>query len=153
MLDYFAMSRLDEPTDYILYYIGIHGKLTEEEKKIISDLLDTELNSHAGELETSLFMACCPGKVRLEYVPQQAVLPQNRFQHLKDEGIKNALWWYADYPENIAGNPKFASEEKGKVILDIYSRSLARAIKRVKEDDVAPCLQAEFLERVKNKGK
>jgi len=153
MLDYFAMSRLDEPTDYIFYHTGIHGKLSEEENKIINNLLETDLNGHACELETSLFMACCPGKVKLEYAPQQPVLPQKRFKHLKDVGVNNALWWYADYPENVVGNASYASEEKGKVILDIYSKSLARAIKCVKEDDVAPRLQKEFLERVRNKGK
>ncbi|NMB97739.1 MAG: creatininase family protein [Clostridiaceae bacterium] len=153
MLDYFAMSRLDEPTDYIFYYTGIHGKLTDEERRIIDSLLETDLNGHACELETSLFMACCPGKVKLEYVPQQPVLPQKRFKHLKDEGINNALWWYADYPENVVGDASYASKEKGKVILDIYSGSLARAIKRVKEDNEAPRLQNEFLERVKNKVK
>jgi hypothetical protein len=36
--------------------------------------------------------------------------------------------------------------------VEIYTRSLARAIKAVKEDTVAPALQEEFSRGVKNKG-
>jgi creatinine amidohydrolase/Fe(II)-dependent formamide hydrolase-like protein len=104
-------------------------------------------------METSLFMACCPGKAKLEYAPQQPVEPLKRFQHLREQGINNALWWYADYPQNVVGNASYATEEKGKTVMDIYVKALARAIKTVKEDTEAPRLQAEFTERVQNKGK
>lgn len=153
MLDYFAMSRLDEPTDYVFYHTGTHGKLTVEENKIIENILETDLNGHAGELETSLFMACCPGKVKLEHAPERSVLPLKRFKHLRENGINNALWWYADYPENVAGDARLASEEKGKVILNVYAKSLARVIKIVKDDREAEHLQNEFLKNVMNKGK
>jgi len=153
MLDYFAMSRLDEPTDYIFYYTSTSGALTDEEKSRIQAVWDTDFGGHACEMETSLFMACCPGKVKLEYAPQQPVRPLKRFEHLQKNGVKNALWWYADYPQNVVGDARPASEEKGKVVLDIYAHSLARAIKAVKEDKTAPELQAEFTQRMLNKGK
>ncbi|MBM7581538.1 creatinine amidohydrolase [Caldicoprobacter guelmensis] len=152
MLDYFAMSRLDEPTDYILYYTNIGEGLTSEERARINSLWETDVMGHACEMETSLFMACCPGKAKLEYAPQNTVEPLRRFKHLWEHGVHNALWWYADYPENVVGNASYASEEKGKVVLDIYVAALARAIKAVKEDKEAPRLQAEFTHRMKNKG-
>lgn len=153
MLDYFSMSRLDEPTDYIFYQTGVSGRLTDEENKIIEKLWDSDFGGHACEMETSLFMACCPGKTKLEYAPKSPVKPLGRFKHLRENGVANPLWWYADYPENVVGDASVASEEKGKVVLDIYARSVARAIKAVKEDNEAPRLQAEFTERLKNKGK
>jgi creatinine amidohydrolase len=152
MLDYFSMSRLDEPTDYIFYQTGVSGALTKEEMDTIDKLWDTELGGHACEMETSLFMACCPGTTKLEHAPQQLVKPLQSFKHLQDNGVKNALWWYADYPENVVGDARTASEEKGRVVLDIYANSVARAIRAVKEDTEAPQLQAEFTERVTNKG-
>ncbi|HOJ09952.1 MAG TPA: creatininase family protein [Clostridiales bacterium] len=152
MLDYFAMSRVDELTEYIFYQTGIYGKLTQEEDNIIKNVFGTNSGGHAGELETSLFMACCPGKVKLEYAQQKPVMPLKRFKHLWDNGVNNALWWYADYPENVAGDARLASEEKGRVVLDVYAKSLARAIKTVKEDTEAVRLQTEFLKYVKNKG-
>ncbi len=96
-------------------------------------------------------MACCPGKVKLEYAPEQMVKPLKRFEHLWKNGVHNALWWYADYPENVVGNASYATEEKGRIVLDIYAKALARAIKAVKDDQEAPRLQAEFTKRVQNK--
>jgi creatinine amidohydrolase len=153
MLDYFSMSRLDEPTDYIFYQTSTSGALTQEERETLDKLWETDLGGHACEMETSVFMACCPGTVKLEHAPKQMVRPLKRFKHLQDNGVKNPLWWYADYPENVVGDAKVATEEKGKVALDIYAKSVARAIKAVKEDTEAPRLQAEFTERVLNKGK
>lgn len=153
MLDYFAMSRLDEPTDYIFYHTGIAEALTAEEHAKVNSVWDTDFGGHACEMETSLFMACCPGKARLEYAPQQPVVPLKRFKHLQDNGIHNPLWWYADYPENVVGNASYATEEKGRVVMDIYAASLARAIKAVKDDTEAPRLQAEFTQRLANKAK
>ncbi len=152
MLDYFSMSRLDEPTNYIFYQTSVSGALTEEERKTIEALWETDLGGHACEMETSIFMACCPGKTKLELAPKEAVKPLKRFKHLHENGVNNALWWYADYPENVVGDPKYASEEKGRIAVEIYTRSLARAIKAVKEDTTAPTPQEEFSNRVKNKG-
>lgn len=153
MLSYFAMSRLDEPTDYTFYHTGISGSLNDDEKSDIKKLWETDIQGHAGENETSLFMACCPGTVKLEFAPKEPVRPFKRLDHLRNNGVSNGLWWYADFPECVAGDARFASEEKGKAVLDICVKSLARAIKAVKADTETPRLQAEFLDRVKNKGK
>lgn len=152
MLDYFAMSRLDEPTDYIFYHTGYSEGLTDEERKKAEAIWETRDGGHACEWETSLFMACCPGKVKLEYAPKQPVKPLNRFRHLRELGIHNALWWYADFPENVTGDASRASEEKGRAIMDIYVKALARKIRAVKDDTAAPQLQEEFARRVQNKG-
>lgn len=152
MLEYFAMSRLDEPTDYIFYHMMYTACLTEEERKQFASIWETKTLGHACEAETSLFMACCPGTTKLEYAPKESVEALNRFKHLREYGINNALWWYADYPDNVVGDPSYASEEKGKAAMDILVKALARAIKVVKEDTEAPRLQKEFLERVRAKG-
>ncbi len=152
MLDYFAMSRLDEDTDYIFYQTDVSGALTPQEDKIINSQWESDFGGHACEMETSLFMACCPGKTKLQLAPEKPVYPLKRFQHLKECGVTNPLWWYADYPENVVGNAALAGEEKGKVVLDIYAKSLARAIKAVKDDTEAPRLQEEFTHRCRTKG-
>lgn len=152
MLDYFAMSRLDQDDSYTFYQTTVSGALTEQEQKTINSLWESEIPGHACEMETSLFMACCPGKTKLELAPQKPVKPLKRFAHLKEHGVNSPLWWYADYPENVTGSPALASQEKGKIVLDIYAKSVARAIKAVKEDKTAPLLQQEFINRVKTKG-
>lgn len=153
MLEYFAMSRIDEKTEYILYNTDVRGVLTEDESNIQKSLTGDDNGYHAGDWETSLFMACCPGHTKLEFAPSQTVERLNRFKHLHENGVNNALWWYADYPDNVNGDARLATQEKGEVLLNLYTKSLARAIKAVKEDTEAARLQAEFLEHVKNKEK
>lgn len=152
-LEYFSMSQLDEPRDYVLYVINAMSTATEEEEKAFNSLWETKPLGHACELETSIYMACRPGLTRLDLAPAEPVLPKNRFGHLRPKGIHNAHWWYADYPENVVGDPAKATEEKGKQALEIMVNCTARALKIIMDDQEAPRLQQEFLERVNSKGK
>ena len=153
MLDYFAMSHMDQEKAYTFYQVRRdQSAMTEEERAELASLWESELGGHACEMETSEFMAACPGTTRLELTPEETVEPQRRFAELHRHGVTSPLWWYADYPENIVGDPRLASEEKGERALEIYSRVLARAIRAVKEDEVAPALRAEFLAGVAGKG-
>lgn len=152
-LDYFSMSQLDQPRDYVLYIIDImHIYDSKAENDKFMNIWESEDLGHACELETSIYMACCPGLVRLDLADEEAVSSQKRFAHMRPVGIHNAHWWYAEYPENVVGSPRLATEEKGKKALEILVNSTARALKTIQDDTVAPQLQAEFLERVKNKG-
>ncbi len=153
MLDYFAMANMDRELPYTFYQTSSHGQLTEAEAARIAAVWESDFGGHACEMETSLFMACCPGTTRLELTPEEPVKPLGRFRQLREAGVTGPLWWYADYPENIVGNPRLASEEKGRVVLDVYAGALARAIRAVKADETAPGLRREFLDRVAAKGR
>jgi creatinine amidohydrolase len=152
-LDYFTMSQLDEERDYVLYVINAQSTITEAEEKEFDSLWETQPLGHACELETSIYMACCPGLVRMDLVPSQPLLPLNRFDHLRPKDIHNTHWWYADFPQNVLGEPGKATEEKGKKALEIMVTCTARALRIIQEDTIAPALQKEFLEKVRNKGK
>lgn len=152
-LDYFAMSQLDAQRDYVLYTLSPFQAMNKEEEKILNGLWKTEPLGHACELETSLYMACRPGQVRMDLVPDEPVLPLKRFDHLWQNGIHNAHWWYADYPQNVVGVPGKASQEKGGKALELLVKASARALQAIKDDKTAPALQREFLEKVRNKGK
>jgi creatinine amidohydrolase/Fe(II)-dependent formamide hydrolase-like protein len=80
-------------------------------------------------------------------------LPENRFAHLQSLGIHNALWWYADYPQNVVGVPGKATQEKGERAMELLVRAAARALQAIKDDAAAPALQADFLHKVRNKGR
>lgn len=152
-LDYFSMSQLDEPRDYVLYTMFTEAAMTPEEEQEINNLWETQPLGHACEWETSVYMACQPGKVRLDLAGHTTSEPLGRLAHLRSKGISNAHWWYADFPQNVVGQPWAATQEKGEKALEIMVRSTARALKLIKEDTVAPALQKEFLEKVRNKGK
>jgi creatinine amidohydrolase len=152
-LDYFSMSQLDEERAYVLYIVNAFGALNAEEQKELAGLWDTQPFWHADELETSIYMACRPGLVKLDLAGDGATLPTNRFSHLRPKGIHNAHWWYADFPQNVTGTPKAATEAKGRRALQLLVGAAARALQAIKDDETAPGLQEEFLKRVRSKGR
>jgi creatinine amidohydrolase len=150
-LDYFCMSQLDEERAYALYVVNPFGAMSQDEEVRLSRLWSTEIHGHADERETSIYMACRPGKVRLE-LAGGSVKSLERFSHLRPKGIHNAHWWYAQFPQNVTGTPSAATEEKGRQALDILVGATARALQTVKDDTAAPALQSEFMDRVRSKG-
>jgi creatinine amidohydrolase len=150
-LEYFAMSQMDEPRDYVLYLIDGFSAMADGEREVFNSLWESSPLGHACELETSLYMACRPGLARMDLVPAAPVLPQNRFAHLRPMGIHNAHWWYADYPENVVGDAAKATAEKGEQALALLVEATARALQTIKDDETAPALQQEFLKRVQAK--
>jgi creatinine amidohydrolase len=151
-LDYFCVSQIDEERPYVLYTVNPFDALSPEEEKDLARLWSTEIHGHADELETSLYMACRPGKVRMD-LAGGTVLPLERFSHLHPKGIHNAHWWYSRFPQHVTGTPAAATEEKGKKALSILVGAVARSLATVKDDQSAPALQREFLDRVKSKGR
>lgn len=152
-LEYFAMSQLDEQREYALYIMDPHRAMNEEERTAYDGLWASRPLGHACEQETSLYMACRPGLVRTDLVPDAPVQPARRFEHLWADGIYNAHWWYADYPDNVVGDPSMASQEKGEKALELLVGAAARALRTIRDDTAAPALQREFLERAGNKGR
>lgn len=155
MLDYVSMANMDRPARYTFYQTSIlnTAPMTEAERETLSKLWESDMSGgHADERETSLFMACRPGLVRLDLCGDTSISANPRFEHLTSQGIRTPQWWYAAYPENVTGLPKVASEEKGQRALELYVRALTRVIRTVKEDTVAPRLQQAFLDGVEKKG-
>lgn len=152
-LEYFSMSQMDEERSYVLYVINLYHALNEQEEKDLARLWETPIFGHADELETSLYMACRPGLTRLDLAAEGQTLPSGRFDHLRPRGIHNAHWWYADFPQNVTGAPRAATEEKGRKALEIMATAVARGLKIIKDDQTAPMLQNEFMKRMKGKAK
>ena len=151
-LDYFCMSQLDRPRDYVLYVIESDSAMTDDEKQTMNQLWESDELGHACELETSIYMACRPGLVRLDLAGETPIHALHRFDHLRKIGIHNAHWWYADYPQNVLGSPYLATQEKGEAAVALMVRATARALRIITDDQEAPRLQAEFLARVQTKG-
>jgi len=151
-LDYFCMSQLDEERSYVLYVVNPFEALEPEEQKQADGLWQTRIFGHADELETSLYMACRPGLVRLNLAPPGETASLERFSHLRPKGIHNGHWWYAEFPDHVTGTPSAATEEKGRKLLELLVAASARALRAVKEDEAAPALQREFLNRARSRG-
>ena len=153
MLEFLDMATLDEGRDYALYTINWGmGTFTDEENKKMDAAMETFIMGHADESETSLYMACRPGYAHLEYKNRQEepIMPGGRMSHLP--GVYSALWWYADYPENVGGVPTASTEEKGKILLDTNVAALVRTLNAIKEDTTVPEMQKEYMARFHSVG-
>lgn len=146
-LRFFDISTLDERRGYCLYIMDLYSCLTDDEREKI-DRLWPDGQNHAGEAETSVSMACVPPDINFgNQIFTEPIKPLGRLKHLK--GISSALGWYADYPENVTGNPSRASKEKGNAALDCFVEAAARTFKNIKRDTEMPKIQREFLNRRK----
>ena len=105
-------------------------------------------SGHADVKESSEICYLYPETVHLDRIDLSEVYEQKRLDHFAENYLYCAIGWYADHPAHIAGNPSLANKEKGKLLTDIYVSNLAKAIKTLKDDDVALKLQEEFYSKV-----
>jgi creatinine amidohydrolase len=144
LLPFLAQSTLYEQKPYSLYIY--RGAYTEAERREREAILESKLHGHACECETSTTLANFPELVKMERVP---VEPGNPLGRMQLKGNYSGIWWYGDYPEHYAGDARTASAEKGRRLVELESRVLARFIQAVKADQVVAELENEFFEREK----
>jgi len=147
LLHNFAQCELYRRKAYALY---VTPWLTKPELREQIKRICPAPGGHGDEVETSMTLVTAPHLVRMDRMPKDAFPPQGRMKHL--EGAYSGIWWYADYPEHCAGDPRGASAEKGRKVLEIYVQALADTIRAIKADRVVPGLQQEFFDRVDRVG-
>ena len=142
---FLAQCQLFEAKPYQVYSYRYSAGMTDEERAEWTAALTHPEGGHAGESETSVTMANVPDLVKLDAARQVKGDRLGRMDHVR-AGL-NGLWWYADYPENIAGDPSASTAETGRKLQGIQARAMARFIRAVKDDEVTPALAAEFFQR------
>jgi len=134
------LMRENDPR-YMLYFCTL-----EWDRDVIKEVCDTDL-SHGGEHETSTCLVSVPDLVKMDDIPPKAYKSLGRVKHLREAGIKPAIWWSADYPEHYNGDARSATAEKGKALFEDWASRLAAAFEAVREDEVAFDVYREYLEQ------
>jgi len=142
-LSFLAQCSLWENKPYTLYVPSM--RLSPEGEERWQKMRETTEDGHAGESETSMSLAIHPALVRTDLVPDNPGHALGRAKALGD--AFTGLSWYANYPEHYAGDARFASKEKGDLLLGAAVDTLAQFIAAVKADQVTPALQSEFFQR------
>jgi creatinine amidohydrolase len=140
LLQYYVMSQCDRELNYTLYTANVFGE------QLNTFPWETE-GGHADEFETSMVMSAAPETVKPEY--QKFKEPVQPLHDLSSLGCYTGYWWYAMYPEHIAGCPSAASPEKGEKAMETISSNVAELIRKIKADTLTPSMQKEFYERMK----
>ena len=139
----FNMLQLYAPKDYVVYVVSLMGPGAGAAPDVP---WPREKDGHAGPGETSMVLAVRPDLVHMDRVPREdegAAL--RRLAALREAGATPGIWWYADHPTHYAGDASYSGAEVGDRLIDARAEAVARAVRAIKADDVAPRLQAEFF--------
>jgi creatinine amidohydrolase len=142
---FLAQCQLERPRPYQLYAFDYFEGMTGQQKARWKAALVTDGGGHAGESETSIMLAQRADLVKMQAVGNRTGRRLGRMDHVK-AGL-NGFWWYADYPQHWAGDPRPASAKTGRILLELQVQALAAYIRAVKTDKVAPLLAEEFFRR------
>ncbi|MFB0515887.1 MAG: creatininase family protein [Candidatus Neomarinimicrobiota bacterium] len=145
-LSYFLQVQLEEPRDYAVYLFTPSDDPVTLEK--VAERRKTEMDMHAGELETSRMLAHRPDLVETEKANTQSGEDQARLNDLQD--ATTGIWWYARFPNHYAGDGSPAEPKLGELLIEAKVDQLVKLIKHVKQDTRVLKLQERFFEEAKN---
>jgi creatinine amidohydrolase len=146
-LRYFVQSMLDERRDYVVYTCDL-WELSYEQNLFLENHFKTPGEyGHADHMETSEIMHIDPSLVHMDRLNPGEWDPMGRGRWMGEEKLYTGIHWYTEYPNQIAGDPSLSTAEYGKTYMDFCAANLAKAVKRIKEDDTALQLQNEFYNR------
>jgi len=141
-LPHFVLMMLDKAKNYVPFYVQ-HLDHSAAAKQV----LETTVDWHAGESETSVMRYCHPELVNMDALDsEQWWSPQGRLDHLP--GLYTPADWSANFPDHCAGDARIATAEKGKALFEADVADLARHLAAVKADDMAAAVYAEFGQRI-----
>jgi len=141
-LPFFCQSQLARRRDYAVYLYQPTERTDDEAR--LAALRKTEMDMHAGEVETAKMLAHRPDLVRLDTATDQSGADQERLAQLKD--AYTAIWWYARFPNHYAGDGSTATRELGELALKLQAEQLAEMIRSVKADAKTLELQNRFFD-------
>jgi creatinine amidohydrolase len=139
-LPYFAQSQLATPHDYVVYIFGLADLDVPGRPKVQSSV-----NMHAGETETSQLMVARPDLVHPERSKDESGADQHRLN--LPESLYTGIWWYARFPNHYGGDASAANTTLGNFDMKTWTNELVTAIRAVKADNESLKLQYEFFEK------
>lgn len=141
-LPLFVQLMLDKEKDYVLYY-----QQDMVDRELEQRIMQTQVDGHGGERETSLGLYINPDLVRLDLLEEEDNWPDlQRLRHLPN--MQTAMEWFARFPEQCTGDPRPGTAEKGKAMFEARVAELVKRYRAVKADTAAPAIYAEFTNRI-----
>ena len=145
-LQYFCQAQLADRQDYVvvLFKPG-EDKVNAKELK---SLIKSNLDSHAGEKETSMMYYINPAFVDQEALKSESGADQERLDKMP-YGY-TGIWWYAKFPNHFASDQNTPNKRLGELIISSEATQLAELVKFLKADNTIEQLQEEFFKKSQN---
>jgi creatinine amidohydrolase len=144
-LRYQMQAQLEKPRDYVVYLYDPKPDPEFNREHLTHRKTPLKGDEHAGERETATNILMRPDLVKLERANDEDWRDQNRLEHLPD--FWTGVSWYARFPNHYAGDGSKATVELGRWWNDSQTKKLAEALRKVKDDSVAPQVQEENYRR------
>jgi len=144
ILRVFLRDSLTRKKEYRLYaMIGPWAPLGE----LTAKLSEGRTVGHACELETSVGLYLFENLIRIDRVKQEAKLGNTNLP----KGIETPVDWQAYAIQLYLGDPRLATKEKGKILVDKLVEFLADALRRIRQDNTVPGILDDFYGRAYEK--
>jgi len=112
----------------------------EEMKNTLKEFMESELCSHAGECETSMYLHLKPEAVRTDKIQRDMSFPDSPYfypgftaQPDKSTKVSMMEWWSTISETGVIGDPTVASAEKGKQLYEAAVEGLVKIILDLKD--------------------
>ncbi|MBA7568024.1 hypothetical protein ES708_09743 [subsurface metagenome] len=145
-LPYFCQAQLAKKRDFAVVLFRFEEN--EEYTQRMDELKQTEVDGHAGELESSVMYSIQPDLVHTERAGDESGSDMARLDSLPN--AYTGIWWYAKFPNHYAGDGSHVNAIIGELYLKEHVRQLTELLKFVKQDHTLLELQNEFFRKSQN---
>ncbi|MBA7670896.1 hypothetical protein ES703_79043 [subsurface metagenome] len=145
-LPYFCQAQLAKKRDFAVVLFRFEEN--EEYTQRMDELKQTEVDGHAGELESSVMYSILPDLVHTERAGDESGSDMARLDSLPN--AYTGIWWYAKFPNHYAGDGSHVNAIIGELYLEEHVRQLTELLKFVKQDHTLLELQNEFFRKSQN---
>lgn len=139
LLRVFLKESLHKKRDYVIYAL-IEPWLAIEE--VAEKICESKVTGHACERETSMGLYLFENLIKMENVKQEAIIGSTGLT-----GIETPVDWQAYAVQLYLGDPRLATKEKGKILVEKLVDFVADAMRRIKHDEKVPMILDDFYKR------
>jgi len=140
ILRMFLRDSLKKKKDYALYaMVEPWAPLGE----LVSELSEGRTVGHACELETSIGLYLFESKVKMQNIKREAEVGSTNLP----KGIETPVDWQAYALQLYLGDPRLATKQKGRMLVDKMVDFLAETIRTIKQETRVPAILDEFYRR------
>ena len=144
ILRVFLRDSLTKKKNYTLYAIVDPWSPIRE---LVAELSEGRTVGHACELETSVGLYLFGDLIKIENIKREAKLGSTNLP----KGIETPVDWQAYATELYLGDPRLATKEKGKMLVEKFVDFLADAIRIIKEETNVPTTVDDFYRKAYEK--
>jgi len=112
-------------------------------RDLVEKLTEGRTFGHACEVETSLGLYLFQESIKLERIEREAELGSTGLP----QGIETPVDWQAYAAELYLGDPRHATREKGKMLVERFADYLADVIRTIKQETKVPRILDDFHRR------